>query len=111
MLWYRVKRTVFSVATRSRNTFGVFVIFDDDQCYAEYISWCRRIHGERRTRGARAPAPLTYPDAALLLVLAPDVQAAPLTDVLENASQSFCLLHGRWTKGQLDLCSVRAFPG
>ena len=39
------------------------------------------MHGERRTRGAPAPAPLVYRDAALPLARAPDVQAAPLTDV------------------------------
>ena len=48
-----------------------FLIHDNDQFYAEYIRWCRRIHGERRTRGAPAPAPLMYPDAALLLVRSP----------------------------------------
>ena len=62
------------------------LIYDNDQCYAEYIRWYRRIHGEKRTRGAPALAPLMYPNAALLLVLAPDVQAAPLTDVLECVS-------------------------
>ena len=56
------------------------------QCYAEYIFWYGRIHGERQTRGAPAPAPLMYPDAALLLVLAPNIQAAPFTDVLECVS-------------------------
>ena len=43
------------------------MIYDNDQCHAEYIRWYRRIHGERRTPGAPAPAPLMYPDAALLL--------------------------------------------
>ena len=52
------------------------------QCHAEYILWYGRIHGERRTRGAPARAPLMYPDAALPLVRSPQVQAAPLTDVL-----------------------------
>ena len=105
------KWTMFSVAVRSRNTFGVFVICDNDQCYAEYILWYGRIHGERRTRGAPAPAPLMYPDAALLLVLARLMYRLLRSRMYWNASQSFCLLHGRWTKGQLDLCSVRAFPG
>ena len=43
------------------------------------------MHGERRTRGAPAPAPLLYPDAALPLANGPDVQAAPLTDVAATA--------------------------
>ena len=80
------KWTMFSVAVRSRSTFGVFVICDNDQCYTEYILWYGRIHGERRTRGTPAPASLMYPDAALPLVLAPNVQAAPFTDVLERVS-------------------------
>ena len=67
--------------TKDAYMFREFVIYDNDQFYAEYIRWCRRIHGERRT-----PAPLMYPDAALLLVLAPNVQAAPFTDVLECVS-------------------------
>ena len=41
------------------------------QCYAEYIRWCRRLHGERRTRRAPAPASLMYQDAALPLVRSP----------------------------------------
>ena len=64
----------------------VFVICDDNQCYVEYIFWYGLIHGARRTRGAPAPAPLMYSEAALLLVFAPDVQAAPFTDVPECVS-------------------------
>ena len=63
--------TMFSMAVRSRNTFWVFVICDNDQCYVEYFRWYRRIQGERRTRGAPAPASLMYPDAALPLVRSP----------------------------------------
>ena len=66
---------------KNRNTFGMFVICDIDQCYAEYIRWYGRVHGERRTRCAPAPASLLYPDAALPLVRSPQVQAAPLMDV------------------------------
>ena len=51
--------------------FEEFVIYDNDQCYAEYIRWYRRIHGDRRTRGSPAPASLMYPDAAFLLVRSP----------------------------------------
>ena len=67
---------------KGRNMFREFVIYDTDQCYAEYILWYRRMHGERRTRSAPAPdapaAPLMYPAAALPLAPAPDAPAAPL---------------------------------
>ena len=77
---------------KGRNTFREFVIYDTDQCYAEYLLWYRRMHGERRTRGASAPdahwplaphvstALLADASAAAPATLAPDVQAAPLTD-------------------------------
>ena len=70
----------------------MFVIYDNDQCYAEYIRWYRRMHGERRTQGVPAPVPLMYPDAALLLACAPDVQAAPLTDVAATAPECVSIL-------------------
>ena len=74
---------------KDRNMFREFVIYDTDQCYAEYILWYRRMHGERRTRSAPAPdapaAPLMYPAAALPLALAPDVQAALLADAAAAA--------------------------
>jgi hypothetical protein len=37
---------------KGRNTFREFVIYDTDQCYAEYILWYRRIHNERLTSKA-----------------------------------------------------------
>ena len=51
--------------------FEEFVIYDNDQCFAQYIRRYERIQGKRRTRGSPAPASLLYPDAALLLVRSP----------------------------------------
>ena len=57
---------------KHRNTFGMFVIYDNGQCYAECIRWYRgeyTVKGELEVR--LRPASLMYPDAALLLVRSP----------------------------------------
>lgn len=64
---------------KDRNTFREFVIYDTDQCYAEYILWYRRQYGDKGTRGAPAAAvPPAAPPAAAVAPAAAVPPAAPV---------------------------------
>ena len=81
----------------------VLVFCDNYWCYAVYIRWYGRMHGERRTRGAPMPASLMYPDAALPLVRSPLVQAATLVDVAATTPRR-CTRSGEFVICDNDQC-------